>query len=92
MASKKPAPYTSTKGLRWRSGTPKAVGWYICSDSKDPHVWRWWNGTTWSHPARSHLAASTAARRARKEAEMEWRKRPLMYSTWRPDNATPLQV
>lgn len=34
----------------WHSGPPPHVGWWQASGSRNPQLWRWWNGTNWSLP------------------------------------------
>lgn len=36
----------------WHSGPPPYVGWWNASNIKNPRLWRWWDGSTWSLPVR----------------------------------------
>lgn len=52
----------------WHSGPPPAVGWWNASRSKDPYIWRWWDGKKWSWGVDDYLSSEYAARKAKVEA------------------------
>ena len=52
----------------WRDGAPPCIGWWNASSTRQPDVWRWWNGSRWSMPAYPEFSAVRAAQRAAKPA------------------------
>jgi len=48
--------------LRWRSGAPPHVGWWVCSlDGHSLVTWRWWDGLDWSVPVRQDMTLDQVA-------------------------------
>ena len=86
MATAKSTVHVPPKGTKlvWLPTHPVKVGWYMASKDKDPRSWRWWNGRVWSLNVHSHRAASTAARRAKKEAPNQ---SYIQYTMYYPANA-----
>ena len=38
----------------WHSGPPPHVGWWNASNTRNPNIWRWWDGKNWSFGFRPH--------------------------------------
>ena len=49
--------------MKWRTGSPSAVGWYEASTQSPPMqgIYRWWNGRLWSSCATREDNAEEAA-------------------------------
>ena len=59
MSEEKPDP------TEWRRGPPPHVGWWNASASRDPKVWRWWDGNRWSLPVGENRSSEYAAQRVK---------------------------
>ena len=49
----------------WRDGPPPEIGWWPASIWQDTTILRWWDGVSWSFPARDHFDSEKAASYAR---------------------------
>ncbi len=69
----------------WRKGPPPSIGWWPASFHRNSKIFRWWDGTRWSYPARAYMPAFRAAEvAAGKEPksyqnEIEWTDRPAWW-------------
>jgi len=66
----------------WHKGPPPSIGWWPASFHRIPNMLRWWDGISWSVPARIHMTALRAAENAsikepdRYQNDIEWTNRP----------------
>jgi len=44
----------------WHKGPPPHVGWWLANTGRYQGLWRWWNGSFWSHPANDTMTAEEA--------------------------------
>lgn len=67
---------------KWHKGPPPSIGWWPASAMRDSTAYRWWDGTTWSLPARSWHDIETVERLSnyavvlRASKQIEWTDRP----------------
>lgn len=65
--------------MKWNKRAPPAAGWWPASATRDPGVWRWWNGACWSGPVRNgdgQRVLNAQLRVADTRSYIEWRDWP----------------
>lgn len=68
---------------RWHSGPPPYIGWWHASAGRLDDIFRWWDGSNWSCPARPSMSMEEAAYWAKckdRYVSIEW-------TTYWPKNA-----
>ena len=66
----------------WHEGPPPSIGWWPASRSREPDLFRWWNGKWWSVPARSWMTEEQAEVTAKLKSavnDIEWTDRPASW-------------
>jgi len=72
--------------LKWHSGQPPHVGWWMASIFRDEHCWRWFDGKHWALPASDDESAVVAAMYANRRAAPHHAKQ-VEWTDYYPENA-----
>ena len=69
---------------KWNKGPPPHVGWWNASKSRNPAVWRWWDGRCWSEWCFPHGTIDYVAEAAN---TIDVSGLPLEWTDYWPANA-----
>ena len=77
---------TRKESLKWHKGPPPHVGWWLASVGCIDNIWRWWDGTAWSHPLGDGAPLASVKLCADLYAQYETQK-SIKWSDYYPENA-----